>query len=423
MYENNSNQDNYSYNNNSAQQYYAADSINTNGSYSYQYDNGTKKEKKKGGKTALLMAGVMVVSTAFGFGGGYLASNMFNTSGAANQVVSGQGDNTSVQTNTNTTLPLSNNTGLSVANVAALAKDSVVEITTEVMTTGMFLQQAISEGAGSGVIYSNDGYIITNNHVIDSASKITVRLTDGTSYDAVLVGTDSQTDIAVIKIEANGLHAATFSDSDSLVVGQDVVAIGNPLGTLGGTVTNGIISALDREITIDGEAMRLLQTNAAVNPGNSGGGLFNANGEIVGIVNAKSSGTDVEGLGFAIPANTAKKVADSLISSGYVTGRPYLGYSFITISNAQMAMQYRVNELGVYVAKVSNNSVMQIADRVISMDGTEVSSVTDIKAVLNNHKVGDTLSTVVDRDGKQITLDVPVYEYVPETDSTQTAAA
>lgn len=418
MYENHSDENNYS-----AQQYYAADSINTSGSYSYHYDDKEKKAKKKGGKTALLLAGVMVVSTAFGFGGGYLANSLFAAGNGSNQVISDQTNQSAVDVNANNTSPLSTNTGLSVANVAAMAKDSVVEITTEVMTTGMFLQQAISEGAGSGVIYSSDGYIITNNHVIDSASKITVRLTDGTSYDAVLVGTDAQTDIAVIKIEAEGLQAATFSDSETLVVGQDVVAIGNPLGTLGGTVTNGIISALDREITIDGEAMRLLQTNAAVNPGNSGGGLFNANCEIVGIVNAKSSGTDVEGLGFAIPANTAKKVAESLISNGYVTGRPYLGYSFITISNAQMAMQYRVNELGVYVAKVSDNSVMQIADRVISMDGTEVSSVTDIKAILNNHSVGDTLTTIVEREGKQITLDVPVYEYTPETNSAETAVA
>ena len=180
----------------------------------------------------------------------------------------------------------SSDSSLSISDVAAVASNSVVEITTETVMMGTRMGQFVSEGAGSGVIITSDGYILTNNHVIDGASKITVRLKDGTSYNGVVVGLDEKTDLAVIKVDASDLQPAVFGDSSSLTVGETAVAIGNPLGQLGGTVTSGIISALDREISIDGETMTLLQTSAAINPGNSGGGLFNSYGELIGIVNA-----------------------------------------------------------------------------------------------------------------------------------------
>lgn len=170
------------------------------------------------------------------------------------------------------------------------------------------------------------------------------------------MGTDDEGDIALLKIEASGLNYATLGDSDSLKVGDAAVAIGNPLGELAGSVSQGIISALDREITLNGETMNLLQTDAAINPGNSGGALFNANGEVIGIVVAKSGGDNVEGLGFAIPVNDVKEIVDQLSTYGYVTGRPTMGASFVDISDQMTAVMYRVDRLGVYVLSTEENS-------------------------------------------------------------------
>ena len=194
---------------------------------------------------------------------------------------------------------------LSVAQVVKNVADTVVEITTTNVVTDMFYNQYVTSGAGSGVIIDSDGFIITNYHVIAGAQSITVRLTDENEFSAKIVGSDANTDIAVLKIQASGLPAAVLGSSKSLVVGQEVVAIGNPLGSLGGTVTDGIISALDRTVMIDKHQMTLMQTNAAINPGNSGGGLFNRAGELIGIVNAKQADTGIEGLGFAIPIDIA----------------------------------------------------------------------------------------------------------------------
>lgn len=213
---------------------------------------------------------------------------------------------------------LSTGSTRTVVDVVDDVADAVVEIrcTVTVQIGGSWFQRPTSysaTSAGSGVIISEDGTIITNNHVIEDAHDIKVKLRDGTQYSAKLIGTDAAHDIAVIKIEAQNLVYATFGDSSALKVGQPVVVIGNPLGTLGGTVTDGIISALDRDITIDGTTMRLLQTNAQINSGNSGGGMFDLDGRLIGVINAKSTGDDVEGLGFAIPANTALQIATKLL--------------------------------------------------------------------------------------------------------------
>ena len=241
-------------------------------------------------------------------------------------------------------------TSINIPSVAALTQNSVVEIRTESVTNSLFLRQFVTEGAGSGVIISEDGYIVTNNHVIQDARAITVALHDGTTYEAQLIATDSKMDIGVIKIEASGLTPAILGDSDSLSVGEPVVAVGNPLGQLGGTVTDGIVSALDREIILNNERRNLLQTNAAINPGNSGGGLFNADGELVGIVVAKSSGEDVEGLGFAIPINDAKPIIEDLIAQGYVGGRVSLGVTALDLTSPQLAAQYGYKTPGVYIS-------------------------------------------------------------------------
>ena len=264
-------------------------------------------------------------------------------------------------------------------------------------------------GFGSGVIISKDGYIVTNNHVVDGASTITVRTRNGDEYQAKLIGTDEQSDLAVIKIDADNLTPAVLGDSTKLEVGDLAVVIGNPLGELGGTVTSGIISALDREMTIDGQTMTLLQTNAAVNPGNSGGGLFNSNGDLVGIINAKSSGEDVEGIGFAIPISSAKEIIDELIENGEVTSRPTLGVTLYNVEDSNAAAQLGVDSAGVYVIQVVSGGVADKAgiksgDRIIAFDETTVNTAQDIKSQLSKHKIGDTVTITVDRDGKQTDL-------------------
>ena len=245
------------------------------------------------------------------------------------------------------------NAEMSSADVYELVSDSVVSILTEYQNGAGYYQQSTSSGAGSGVIISEDGYIVTNNHVVANAVKITVALSDGTEYEATLIGTDDITDIALLKIEASGLTYAVIGDSAALRIGETANVIGNPLGRLSGTLTVGVISGLDRAITMsDGTTMNLIQMDAAVNPGNSGGGVFNSAGELVGVTVAKTSATEVEGLGFAIPVNDVLPILDELMAHGYVSGRPALGINAITISDQFTAMMYRVNYLGVYVRDV-----------------------------------------------------------------------
>ena len=294
---------------------------------------------------------------------------------------------------------------LTIPQIAAAASNTVVEIYTESVSRSGRMGQFVTEGAGSGVIISADGYILTNNHVIEGSRKVTVRLSNGTDFDAALIGRDSKTDLAVLKINATGLKAATPGNSDKLVVGQLAVAIGNPLGKLGGTVSEGIISALSRKIEIDGNMMDLLQTTAAVNPGNSGGGLFNSYGELIGIVNAKSSGTDIEGIGFAIPANLAKTIAEAIISHGYVPGRVDFGAVLVDVPDTMTAMMYRVSATGVYVSQADADSALKAGDRIISINGTEVRSAADVAGLLDLHGVGDVLSIVVSRGGSTGTVE------------------
>ena len=299
---------------------------------------------------------------------------------------------------------------------ASMAKPTVVEITTEQVSNNTFFSQYITSGAGSGVIISADGYIITNQHVINGASKITVRLSGGTTYEATVVGADTQGDVAVIKIDAEGLPAATIGNSANLVVGQEVVAIGNPLGELGGTVTNGIISALGREVHVDGQRMTLLQTNAAINPGNSGGGLFNMQGELVALVNAKSAGTSIEGLGFAIPINEAYAIATELMKNGYVSGRPAIGISYIEISNYMDLMRYGVNAYGIYIYD-GGQTELKNGDRIVKFGDYEVQDAATLRAAIQSYKVGDVVEATVVRSGKYTTVAVTLVENKPTENS------
>ncbi len=284
--------------------------------------------------------------------------------------------------------------------VVSKTVDSVVEIQTESVVYGSFYGQSVSQGAGSGVIVTPDGFIVTNNHVIDGAEKVTVRLRNGEEYDAVIWGVNTKNDLAVIKIEATGLSAATFGNSDNLKVGQTVIAIGNPLGELGGTVTTGIVSALAREIKVDNKMMTLIQTDAPVNPGNSGGGLFNLVGELIGIVNAKSSGDDVEGIGFAIPSTTAREIVQNIIENKSSTDKAYLG-----VEIAQTRQGY------VYISKVvdgydAQKSGLKKNDIILSVDGNMISSPNVLSSLISSYCVGDTVEFVIYRDNKSQIINV-----------------
>lgn len=376
---------------------------------------GKTTKKRQGGKGTMFVAMALMTLVAGGVGGaGTYAVMTANTSKNVSTTTTQAG----VQTVTNT--GTTEQTTGSVSTVAAKVSSSVVEITTTITATGQGVFGQIvedtSEGAGSGVVITSDGYIATNNHVVDGANSVKVRLTDGTEYDAEVVGVDSQTDLAVLKINATGLNAAAFGNSDTLIVGEEVVAIGNPLGTLGGTVTNGIVSATNRSITIDNETMELIQTTAAINPGNSGGGLFNSSGELVGIVNAKSSGTGIEGLGFAIPANEVKTVVEEIMSNGYVTGRVKMGLSLVEVADTQTAMMYRLDKLGVYVAE--NNGEAQSGDLIQKVDGQEVASIAEIKSIIENKSVGDKITLTVLRSGQEKTITITLQEQTPTSSST-----
>ncbi len=294
----------------------------------------------------------------------------------------------------------------SAKEVAKMTVDSVVEIQTEAVVTGSFMRQYVTSGSGSGVIISEDGYIVTNHHVIDEATNITVRLRNGEEYEAKLIGSDEQADIAVLKIEAKDLQPATIGKSSVLEVGDEVLAIGNPLGELGGTVTSGIISALQREIYIENQKMTLLQTNAAINPGNSGGGLFNAAGELIGIVNAKTMAEGIEGIGFAIPIDTAVPVIEDLMQYGYVRGRVNFGVTFVDIYSSSYAMYYGVSQYGTYVYSVEEGSDAETAglrsgDIITAINGISISSQDAVTAILDESKVGDTLVISVTRVTKE----------------------
>lgn len=378
-----------------------------------------KKQRKpiSRGGIAIALAVTMVFSCGLGFGGGYLA-NKVNTS------TSGSLNITKTSNSGTTTTASSTSKANSTSEIVKKTADSVVEISTESVVTGSFAQQYVQQGAGSGVIISQDGYILTNNHVINGANSVKVRLRDGTEYDATIIGSDSDNDIALLKVSATGLSPATFGDSNSLAVGDYVVAIGNPLGELGGTVTDGIISALARKVTIEDTQMTLLQTNAQVNPGNSGGGLFNANGELVGIVNAKQSATEVEGIAFAIPINNVLDILSDLKEYGYVTGKVDLGIDFTDITSDETAFYYGVNQTGCYVLSVDSGSNAEKAgvtrgDLVTKVNDTDVSTSEDITTALEKAEVGDTVTFTVSRRGTSKTISFVLEEYVPAVSNSQ----
>lgn len=366
------------------------------------YTEGSRKQKKepryvtrKAFVITLIFA--MIFSAALGAGAYALANSIF-------------GGTTINRSITTTNYNLAKNTGspLSVQEIVAKNENSVVAIVTESVSTDTWLGQYVTKGAGSGVIISEDGYIVTNNHVIDGAGAIRVTLHDGAEVEATLIAADEQTDVAVIKIDKTGLTPVTFGDSSALNVGDLTVAIGNPLGTLAGSATEGIVSGLEREITLEGKTMTLIQTSASISPGNSGGGLFDQYGNLIGIVVAKSASSEAEGLGFAIPCDLVKQVSDSLIENGYVQGRPAAGVTIVDLTDASRAMQYGVQITGVYVNEVTGNNAkkagLQPGDMIYYLDDTKITSGSQLINLIQKHNIGDKVKFTVVRDNKLIEI-------------------
>ena len=385
-----------------------------NGGYNgYSYSSAPQQppvpQKKKGSKVLLRVLACVGVA-ALGFGGGLGGAVVASRAGlTGNQVVVQQVERSTDATAAGST----DGTSMSVQQIASVVSPSVVAITTEQMSSSQtwFGGYYVQSGAGSGVIISQDGYILTCAHVVSGATSVKVQLNGSDeSYDATVVGQDSTSDIAVLKIDATGLTPAVIGDSDALAVGEVAVAVGNPLGTLSNTVTDGIVSALNRQVTVQNNDMTLIQTDASISPGNSGGGLFNANGELIGIVNAKSSYSEAEGIGFAIPINTAMEIGQQLIESGSVA-RPALGVKIVDVTDAQTAQQLGVSTMGVYVVEVTKGSGaeaggVQAGDRVLAVDDTAVSDTSALKNYLKDKSIGDTVALQVERDGKVLTLNV-----------------
>ena len=293
-----------------------------------------------------------------------------------------------------------------VSDVVQKVRPSVVGVITE------SFQTYSTSSTGSGIILSEDGYIVTNNHVVEGGDSIAVTLDDGETYAAELIGTDVKSDIAVLKIDAQNLPAAEFGDSSQVEVGEAAIAIGNPLG-LNGTVTAGIISAVDREIQVGSSNMVLLQTDASINPGNSGGALLNEYGQVIGVNSAKISSEDSEGLGFAIPSNTVEPIVEELIDKGYVSGRPLTGISGRNVS-ALAAAFYNIPQ-GILVDQVAPESDaaakgLTAGDVIIGVDDIRVENISDACTLRDEHKAGDTMKLTFYRQGSTHEINIQLME-------------
>ena len=322
-------------------------------------------------------------------------------------------------------------TEMTDAEVYAANVNSVVSInTTATAGTNFFGQPVQTASAGSGFVLTADGYIVTNYHVVEDADTVTVTMYNGDEYDAKYVGGDEDYDIAVIKVEAQDLQPVTVGDSDTLNVGDHVLAVGNPLGELTFSMSGGMVSSVNRAINVSGTPFNMIQTDASINPGNSGGPLFNSYGEVVGIVSAKYSSASneesVEGLGFAIPINDVIAMIQDIMTNGYVTNKPYLGITGGSMTE-QMAAQFRYDiDSGVFVYSVEEGGAadkagFQMGDVIVKVGDTDITSMEDLNVVKKQYSAGDTATFTVYRDGKEITLEV-TWDAVPAQEQTDTGA-
>lgn len=359
----------------------------------------------------IITAAAAVVLIAVGvFGGFKIHDAFFTPSGTYNGTV-----NQLQEPSKSDSISDARNTA--VVQAAKKVSPAVVGITTKVYNRDMFNRKVlVGEGVGSGVIFDKAGYIVTNNHVVGTAKTVIVSLADGQSTEGTVVGRDEKTDLAVVKIKMDNLPVAEFGDSDSLQVGEPAIAIGNPLGMeFRGTVTVGIISALNRSVEIGEKKFTLFQTDAAINPGNSGGALVNADGEIIGINSAKIAVSNVEGIGFAIPINNVKPIVKELASKGRVA-HPYVGASLI---DAGIAKQYGFDmdlHGGLFIMKLSKGGPLARAgartgDIITEFNGVKVNTVMALRDEIAKHQVGDQVNITVLRNENQMTLAVVLQEY------------
>lgn len=400
--------------------------------------NETYKKPAKGRLKGLLVPMIIVALLSSILTGGIVGA--YFTFGLPQNYNSGNEnkspDNTLVNENGGIKqIEIVDNTTSAESAVAEKVSPSIVGIGVTFQSSDMFFGSKENQGSGSGIIYRNDGYIITNNHVIENAmqgtsgkeiangAKIEVILPNQVDkpYEATVVGRDSKTDIAILKINASELPAADFADSDKVKVGEKAIAIGNPAGLeFMGSVSSGIISGLNRELEFeDGKSMKLIQTDAAINPGNSGGALLNSIGQVIGINTSKIGGEGYEGLGFAIPSNNAKEIAENLIQSGYVKGRPQLGISVDTRFNKEVADKNKVPE-GILVSDIipqsgSSKAGIKAGDIITKFNNVEIKSFNELETEKNKFKAGDKVEITLYRIPEDGPADQGVYKTVEVT--------
>ncbi|NLM83246.1 MAG: trypsin-like serine protease [Clostridiales bacterium] len=375
-----------------------------------------KKRSRAPARVAALLLACAVVSGAAAYGGARLAWSQYTpevygyTSPAPSPLVPAQSTGGAKDTNTT---PVYTGEVMPAERIYELALTQVVGVNTDVKTN-IFGQETSRAVSGSGFIVSEDGYIVTNYHVISYAAEygydLTVMLRDGSSYPAKIIGFDKDIDVAVIKIDARGLNPVTIGNNENMKVGETVYAVGNPLGELDYTMTSGIISALDRVISVDSSTrINMFQFDAAVNSGNSGGPVYNSRGEVVGIVSAKYSFTGVEGLGFAIPINDVVDIVNQLMTTGHISGKPAMGVSVRTITPE--AAEYYGRVVGAGVEKVQPGSAadkagIKVGDIIIKLGDYEITSVEDLIFYKRKFKAGDTTTITVNRGKEEIVLEI-----------------
>ena len=385
-------------------------SYNEDGTYNPAYTGSAKKKGFPWGKVIALMLVAALLGGALGAGGVLLLAP--SGSGSRTQIQEGTRPSTVIDVTA-----IDTSKQMSPAEVYAQNVSSTVGITTSV-TTNYFGFTTTSAASGSGFVFSDDGYILTNYHVIENSTSIKVTMYDGSSYDAELIGYDESNDIAVLKIDAQGLHPVVLGDSGNLNVGDSVLAIGNPLGELTFSLTAGVVSALDREVTLSGNVtMELIQTDCAINSGNSGGALFNLYGEVIGITNAKysssGSGTSIDNIGFAIPINSVLNIVESIIEKGYIA-KPYIGVSVASVSSETQS--YGLPK-GAAVKAISEGSPaeaagLQINDIITEANGTKIESSDDLVKLVGGLYNGAELKLTVYRQGETLEITVTVGEKI-----------
>ncbi len=377
-----------------------------------------RTQKKSGAKKGVALVLVCaLVSGCMGVGGAFLGSRMVRgdqpetvVSDGVSTVMKGVRETSVIQIQ-----QIDSSKTLTAAEVYAANVNSTVGIVTSAVTTNFWGQQTTSAAAGSGFIFTDDGYVLTNYHVVSGADSVTVSTYDGTKYDAKIVGYDESNDVAVLKIEATGLTPVVIGSSDTLNVGDSVVAIGNPLGELTFSLTAGAVSALNREVTMsNGTSMELIQTDCAINSGNSGGALFNMHGEVVGITNAKysgssGSGASIDNIGFAIPINDVYSIVTSIIEKGYIE-KPYIGVSVLSVS--EETQKYGLPQ-GASVQSVTDDGPakaagLQVNDIITKVNDTEITSSNDLVKAVGQCKPGDEITLTVYRQGQTMEIKVTV---------------